>query len=130
MKINNSSDLEAAILRLELQNESQKDKVIDQFHATYESLKPINLLKSSLNNVVHSPGAVENIINATVGLGAGVFSKNLLVGKSTGILKKLLGSIVEFGVAGLISKNSSFLKTRGLSLLGKLFKNKNTDKIH
>jgi len=130
MKINNSSDLDAAILSLELQNESQKNTVINQFHATYESLKPINLLKSSLNNVVHSSEAVENIINATVSLGAGVFSKNLLIGKSTSILKKLLGSLVEFGVAELISRNSTFLKTLGLNLLGKLLKNKKNDNIH
>lgn len=122
MEINTSADLKAAIKRLEQQSELQKEIVVEQFHETYESLKPMNLLKSSLNKVVRAPGVVENIINATLGLGAGVFSKKLLIGKSTGILKKLLGAAVEFGVAGLISKNSGSLKSGGINLLSKIFK--------
>ena len=122
MEINTSADLKVAIKRLEQQSELQKEIVVEQFHKTYESLKPINLLKSSLNKVVRAPGVVENIINATLGLGAGVFSKKLLIGKSTGILKKLLGAAVEFGVAGLISKNSGSLKSGGINLLSKIFK--------
>lgn len=124
MKINTSLELKEAIKRLEQQNEMQKKSIVTEFHATYERLKPINILKSSLNKVVHSPGTVENIINATVGLGAGVLSKKLLIGKSAGILKKLLGSAVEFGVAGLISNNVDSIKSGGMNLFSKIFKSK------
>ena len=130
MEINTSADLQAAIKRLEQQSELQKEMVVEQFHETYESLKPMNLLKSSLNKVVHAPGVVENIINATLGLGAGVFSKKLLIGKSTGILKKLLGAAVEFGVAGLVSKNSGSLKSGGINLLSKIFKSNKAARIN
>ena len=124
MEINNSSDLKAAIIRLEQQNKIQKNLVVEQFHTTYESLKPVNILKSSLNKVVHSPGVVENVINATIGLGAGFLSKKILLGGSRGILNKLLGTAVEFGVAGLVSKKSGSIKSGGISLFNKLFKPK------
>ena len=124
MEINNSIDLKAAIEQLENKNLVQKNAITDQFNDTLESLKPINLLKSSFNKVVRSPGLVENIINATVGLGAGFLSKKMLIGKSSSILKKLLGNAVEFGVAGLITKNSGSIKNTGLGLFNKIFHSK------
>lgn len=124
MEINNSTDLKAAIQNLESKNLLQKQVITDMFNDTVESLKPINLLKSSFNKVVRSPGLVEKIIDATVGLGAGFLSKKLLIGKSTSILKKLLGNAVEFGVAGLITKNSGSIKNTGLGLFNKIFHSK------
>lgn len=124
MEINNAQDLEAAIKRLTHKKDLQKDMVIDQFHEVTDSLKPINLLKSSLNKVVHAPGLVEKIINATLGLGAGVLSKKLLIGKSAGVAKKLLGTALEFGVAGLISKNSETIKNKGVDFFSKIFTKK------
>ena len=124
MEINNAADLKAAIERLESKNLAQKNIITEQYHNTIESLKPMNILKSSFNKVVRSPGLVENILNATVGLGAGFLSKKMLIGKSTSILKKLLGNAVEFGVAGLVTKNSSSIKSTGLGLFNKIFHSK------
>lgn len=124
MEINNSIDLKAAIQHLEAKHLMQKQHLTDQFNDTVESLKPMNLLKSSFNKIVRSPGLVEKIIDATVGLGAGFLSKKLLIGKSTSILKKLLGNAVEFGVAGLITKNSSAIKNTGLGMFSKIFHSK------
>ena len=129
MDIKNALDLQEAIKKLEDKSMVQKNDLIDQFHATYESFKPINLLKSSLNKVVHSPGTVDNVINATIGLGAGVISKRLLIGKSAGILKKLFGMAFEFGVAGLVSKNSDSIKSGGINLLSKIFKSKKSSPV-
>lgn len=124
MKINNLADLHTAIQKLEQQKEREKDLLIQQFHITTESLKPINILKNSLNKVIHSPSTVENIIDTTVSLGVGLLSKKLLIGKSSSLVKKILGTAMEFGVAGLISKQSSSIKLGGLNLLSKIFKSK------
>ena len=121
MEINNAADLKAAIERLESKNLVQKNIITEQYHSTIESLKPMNLLKSSFSKVVRAPGLVENILNATVGLGAGFLSKKVLIGKSTSILKKLLGNAVEFGVAGLVTKNSGSIKNTGLGIFNKIF---------
>ena len=126
MEINNATDLKMAIERLENQNLVQKNVITEQFHNTLESLKPMNLLKSSFNKVTKTPGLVENIMNAMVGLGAGFLSKKMLIGNSTGILKRLLGNALEFGVAGLITKNSGSIKSTGLGLFNKIFHSKNT----
>lgn len=124
MEINNAADLKAAIERLESKNLVQKNIITEQYHSTIESLKPMNLLKSSFSKVVRAPGLVENILNATVGLGAGFLSKKVLIGKSTSILKKLLGNAVEFGIAGLVTKNSGSIKNTGLGIFNKIFHSK------
>jgi len=126
MKINNSAELHAAIKELEVQEEMQKEIMVEKFHAIYESFKPINLLKSSLSKIIKSPDVVDGIINTTVGLGTGLLSKNLLIGKSAGIVKKLLGTAVELGVVGLVSKNIDSIKLNGLNFLSKIFKSKKT----
>ena len=127
MKITNSSELQAAIKQLQNQEKINKEKLIGQFHATSESLKPINLLKNSFNHVVTSPATVDNIINTTVGLGTGLLSKTL-IGKSTGIIKKLIITALELGMVDIVSKNSDSIKSGGLNLLSKIFKSKKTAK--
>ena len=127
MEINNSAELKEAIKLLEKQKSIQKERLTEQFHIAYQSLKPINILKNSLNKVVNSPGVSDNIIDTSISLGAGLLSKKLLIGKSAGIVKKILGLALEFGVAGLVSKNSDTIKSGGLSLLGKIFKSKKSN---
>ena len=127
MEINNSAELKEAIKLLEEQKSIQKERLTEQFHIAYESLKPINILKNSLNKVVNSPGVSDNIIDTSISVGAGLLSKKLLIGKSAGIVKKILGLALEFGVAGLVSKNSDAIKSGGLSLLGKIFKSKKSN---
>ena len=97
MEINNSAELKEAIKLLEKQKSIQKERLTEQFHIAYQSLKPINILKNSLNKVVNSPGVSDNIIDTSISLGAGLLSKKLLIGKSAGIVKKILGLALEFG---------------------------------
>ncbi len=124
MEINNSAELKAAIKLLEQQKIIEKQILTQQFHVTYESLKPINILKNSLNKVINSPGTSDNLIDTSMSLGAGILSKKLLVGKSAGIIKKILGFVLEFGVAGLVSKNADVIKSGSLNFLRKIFKSK------
>lgn len=125
MEIKNSADLKAAIVELEAKKTRQKQELTDNFHGVVESLKPINLIKTTFNKVKESPGLTGNVLKATLGLGVGLLSKKLLIGKSPGIFKKIIGSAVEMGVAGLVAKNSDSLRSRGIRLLKTVFRPKN-----
>lgn len=127
MQINNSSELKEAIKLLEKQKSIQKERITEEFHIAYERLKPVNILKNSLNKVFNSPRVSDKIIDTSISVGAGLLSKKLLIGKSAGIVKKALGIVLEFGVAGLVSKNSDAIKLGGLNLLGKIFKSKKSN---
>jgi hypothetical protein len=124
MEINNATDLRASIKQLEQQTDKQKEKLAGQFHDTYNRMKPLNILKSSLNKLVHSPDLVDNIVNTGMGVGLSLLTKKLVIGKSAGILRKLVGAAMELGVANMVSKKAAPVKLGALNLLSKVFKGK------
>ena len=129
MEIQNSDDLQVAIKQLEERNTAEKEELKNNFNAFTESLKPMNLIKSTLHNVTSSPGLAGNLLKATVGMGAGILSKKLLVGHSTGILQKLAGSAIKVGIAGLVSKKSEKIKYAGLKILTRILGKKRSPTV-
>jgi hypothetical protein len=115
--IKNSQDLKAAIADLEKKKTIQEEVLLNELHAAYEDLKPLNVLKKATS----SPVVRNSLLKGAIGLGAGILSKNLLVGSTGGFLKKVVGNILEFGIATLVAKNSDKLKEKGKGLLRKLF---------
>ena len=124
MEIKNSADLKAAIVELENRKVNEKQGLVNDFHAIAESLKPLNLLKSTFHKVKESQGISGNILKAAVGLGVGLLSKKILISKSTGVVKTLLGSAIKMGVAGLVAKNTDNIKTSGTRFFKNIFSSK------
>ncbi|MEP6675603.1 MAG: hypothetical protein ABJA78_10620 [Ferruginibacter sp.] len=121
MQITNHQELEAAITRLKAREAEEKELLVEQFHATAESLKPVNIIKNAFRSISGSKVGAE-VINAAVGVGAGLFSKNMLVGKSSNIIKKILGTVVEVGVANAVAINTDKLRSSGAKLFGGLIR--------
>ncbi len=124
MEINNSTDLRAAILELEDRKQREKQQLVENFHAFTESLSPINLIKSTFNKVKETPGISGNVLKAAVGLGVGILSKRLLIGKSGGLVKRMLGSALEMGVMGVVAKNTDTLQSKAVRIFKNLFGSK------
>ncbi len=120
MEIINAAHLKMAILELEQKKLLQEQELVSQLHSTYNSLKPVNLLKSTLRDIGSEPNLGKNIFNALIGLGTGVISKKLVIGGSHNIFKKLMGVAVEFGVAGLVTKKGEVIKSVIASTFKKL----------
>lgn len=107
--IRNTKDLKAAIIQLEQQKATQEKLLLDELHATYESLKPANIV----NQVASSPSVRNTVIKAAVGLGAGILSKNLLIGAAVSPVKKILGNVLQYGIATLVTRISNKKKETG-----------------
>ena len=122
MEITNVTQLKEAIALLQREELQKKNILVDQFRITYESLKPVNLIKGAFNSVVNAPDIADHLIGSTLGLGAGVVSKKILVGKSSNIFKRFFGTIIEVAVAGAITKNSAGIKRKSFDLIKKLLK--------
>jgi len=116
MHINNTSSLKAAIYQLEQKQIAQKEALVDTFHETYESLKPLNIIKNEFKRVVGSSETKHNLLNAAIGLGTGFLTKKLFLGGSTNIFKKLFGTAIEVGVAKLVSGNADKIIEKGQEL--------------
>ena len=102
--IASTSDIEIAIKRLEQRRVLQEIDLNDSVHTILENLKPANIIKSTLEEVRESTPLKHNLMKVALGLGVGYLSNRLLVGKSAGIVKKALGTALQFGVTYFISK--------------------------
>ena len=119
--ITSASGLKDAIQLLEVDQAIQKQLLEEQFYLTCESLRPINLLKGTLIESISSPHLLENILSASVGLATGYLSKKVVVGMSGNIIRKILGSLLQFGVTSAVTQHPDTIKSIGKYLFRKVF---------
>ncbi len=103
-KVANTTELDTAIKRLKRKAELQEADIQDHIHTILVSLKPTNLLKTTIHEVQESTELKHNLFKVALGLGAGYFSRKLVVGKSAGLVKKAIGTALQYGVTQFISK--------------------------
>lgn len=102
-KIASTSELDTAIKRLERKRMLMEEDMKDDFHEILVGLKPTNILKHTLHEVQESVDLKHNLFKVALGLGAGYFSKQLIVGKSAGLVKKALGTALQYGITQFVA---------------------------
>ena len=122
MQINNSNELALAIIELEKRKVVQQSILMSQFHDTYESLKPINLIKNAFHKATDGGGAGGTILKAAGGIGVGLLTNKLLLSKSPSIIGKLLSNAVKLTATNTVFKNSDKIKAYGTAIYNNLFK--------
>jgi hypothetical protein len=122
--ITSAAKLRTAIQLLEVEQAINGQLLKEQFFITYESLKPINLLKRTLSYVVSSPFLIDNILGTAVGLASGYLSKKIVVGGSVSIVRKLLGSFLQLGVTNFVAKHPEAIKSVGQLIFHRIFDKK------
>jgi hypothetical protein len=122
--IASSEDLKDAIQLLEVDQGIKGQLLKEQLYITYESLKPVNLIKQTLKEISSSPYLIDNISGSVMGLLSGFLSKKIFVGASGNLFRKLIGSILQFGVTNVVAQNSDIIKSAGQVLLQHLFRKK------
>jgi len=121
--IKNSEELSEAIAALELKAAAQKREVEETFSSVSESLKPLNLMKNGVRSVFSGENKGE-LLNALIGLGSGLLSRKLILGKTNGFVGKTVGKAIQWGMAGLISQNAEKIKEKAGGIIDRLFKKK------
>jgi len=125
MKNRNETDsLNELIVLQEQKYDMDLELLKEQFHVTYESLKPVNLIKSLFHEVTASPEIKNDMVSNVIGLGTGFLSKKLLINGSHNPAKRVFGTLIQFAVANLVSKHSDSIKTIGGNLLKHFFAKK------
>lgn len=109
--------LRDTILELERQQAEEGKLLRQQFYTAYESMQPINIIKNTFREVAMSDDLKDNIRNTSIGLVVGYFSKMLFQSEKTSTLKKLLGSIILFGITNIIAKNPETIQSLGKGFL-------------
>ncbi len=120
-KITNSRELREAITELERRKVVQENILKQQFRATQHSLKPSSLFNTAVQKVKHSPAMQNGLFKAAAGVGIGLLTKNLWLGKAMPVINQVLDN------NGSANGRGSVLKTYGAAILKTLFtKKKNT----
>ena len=122
-KINSAIGLRNAILQLESKQAEEVKTLKEQFHVSYESMMPINLIKSTFHQIAESEDLKDNILNTSLGFATGYLSKILFQGASHSPLRKLLGTALMFGVTNVVAKHPIKIKAAGLAILETIIEN-------
>lgn len=101
---NQNTQLDEAIALLEMEREMKFEELKDQMAITFQSMKPIHILNGALEDIKDFPEVKSNIVQLVVSLAGGYISKKILLGNSKSTFKKIVGSILQYGITNFISK--------------------------
>jgi hypothetical protein len=118
--ITTADRLKDAIQLLEIEQAEKWQLLKKQSLITVEIFKPANLLKSAAKELVSSPRLIENLLGTIVGLATGFLTKKIITGSSVNIARKLLGSVLQFGVTTIATQNTDSIKTFGRFLFQRI----------
>ncbi len=118
MEINNKTDaLNELIVLLKKKQAIELQSLKEQFHATYESLKPVNLIKKTFHDVTSSAEIREELITNAIGLASGYLTKKVIMGTSENPFRKILGLFLQFAIATFVTKHADTIKITGDNIL-------------
>jgi hypothetical protein len=111
--ISSTASLKNAIQLLEVDHNVKGELLKAQFYIVYDSLKPVNFLKSTLHDISSSPLLVDNIMSTTMGIASVFLTNRVFVGASGSLIRKLLGSVLQFGVTNVVAQHPESIKSLG-----------------
>lgn len=130
MKNKNATDvLNDLIIVQEMKYDNDLEQLKNQFDVAYESVKPINFIKNLFHDVTASPEIKNDLLSNVIGFGTGFISKKILLGSLHNPVTKVLGTLFEFAVANVVSKNADGIKTIGGNLLKHFLKKNKTKQV-
>lgn len=125
-KITSITELKSAIQELEYKQEIEWPLLKEQFLDTYESIKPINLIKNTLSDLTTAPDLKGDLINTTLSLAVGFISKKLAIGSTQNPIKQILGTLLQMGVTNIVSKNADSIRSSTMNIINTVFSKKET----
>jgi hypothetical protein len=125
--ITSTADLKNEIQFLEIERELKGKLLKEEFHLTLEGLKPVNILRRTMDDVASSPFLIENILSSALGLASGYLSRKLIVGGSANIFRKIIGALLQFGVTNMAVQRPDVFKSVGQFILQHIFHKKEID---
>jgi hypothetical protein len=93
-KINSSTELRETILRIEIKQGEDERLLKEEFMRTYESMKPVNIIKKSIKDIVATSNITENLLQVAISFATNYFLKSSLINPAKSPVKKFLQTIL------------------------------------
>jgi len=125
-----TAKLEATILMLEKIKEVEEGQLKSQFKQSIEGLQPLKLIKKSLEKLANQPEFKEDLVDTSISLITGYFSKKLFFGSSKNPIKQAIGNLMQLGITAMTSKYVEELREFTSVFITNLFsKKEKTEKV-
>ena len=109
-KQNPINSLKESIRLLEIRQAEEGAILKEQFKVTFESLKPFNLIKSSIKDLTSSVEVKNNLFETVVSILTGYLTKKIMVNTKGSPVMKIVGALLQYGVTSLVSKNAEKIR--------------------
>lgn len=119
--------LQDAIELLEDEQAFKRELLKEQLNITFESLKPLNLIRNAFKDITSLPNLSENVLGSAIGLTSGYLSKKIFIGTSGNIIRKLIGLVLQFGITNIVSRHPEAIRSFGQFILEHFFSKKETN---
>lgn len=103
-RVSSMNSLQSKIDELEALQLEQISELKNSAQALVKSVSPVQMIKTTLRDVMGTPGLRANAIDAAMGIGAGLLGKKLLISNSKNIFRKITGSALQFILTNFVSK--------------------------
>lgn len=111
--IQTQQDLLQSIAKLENQQLAYKNNITQHFRQTYEAIRPVNIIKDTVDDINNSDEIKKSILKAAIILAVGYLTKRLverfILSTNNPITSKIL-TVLQIIVSGWVAKNGIFLK--------------------
>ena len=122
--INSVDELKNAIQILQVEQADKLQRLKEQSLLSIEIIKPMNLLKSAVKDIVSGPHLLDNMVDTGVGLATGFLTKKIFIGSSVNIIRKLLGGVLQLGITSMATQNSDFIRSFSRFVFHRIFAKK------
>lgn len=112
--------LKESIRLLEIRQVEEGLALKVQFKETFESLKPVNLIKNTINDLANSVEIKNSLFETIVSILTGYLTKKLMISSKSNPLMKILGALLQFGVTSLVAKNAESIRNYVMDLIDRL----------
>ena len=109
--------LKESIRLLEIRQAEEGQAMKEQFKITYESLKPVNLIKSSISELTSSAEIKNGLFETIVSIVTGYLTKKMMVSSKSNPFMKIMGAVLQFGVTSLVAKNAESIRNYIMDLI-------------
>lgn len=120
-KPNAADSLKETIRLLEKRHAEEGRELKEQFKLTYESLKPANIIKSTIRDLAYSVEVKNNLFDTVLSLISTYMAKRILTDSKSGFFARIVRVLAHFGITNMITNNSEEIRLYLANLIEKFF---------
>jgi hypothetical protein len=125
----NAKELRISIQELELRQKSEMALIKEELETIIENLKPVNLVKNTLDEIIDSKEIQANVFDLGLGTVSGMLAKKIIVGDSENQALNFTGNLVGNLISQKTIQERKIIHFIGKSILKFLVATKQKNKV-